>query len=252
MNIQTIKFRMVLVVVLALGLAGCSSAASPGENPAGEPGTASELISSEVLSTEYENALSIESQLAVGIVLLDGTETAVDAGTAAELLPLWKAARTLSTSDSAAMEEIQAVFKQIEQTLSPDQLQAIAEMELNREAMGQAFEQLGIEIATGQGRFGDLTPEMQATLEAARASGEGFPEGFTPPGGGIPGSGPGGGMGGGLGPGMGGGAGGGEALSPEARQTAIAERAGTRAGLGLGVPAALIDAVIEYLESISG
>jgi hypothetical protein len=81
-----------------------------------------------------------------------------------------------------------------------------------------------------------MTPEMQATREAMRESGE-----LQRPGGGeFPGSGPGGGQG------PGGGFGGTE-MDPEARATAMAEGGGVR-GARSGINTTFLDAIIEYLE----
>ncbi len=63
---------------------------------------------------------------------LDGSQNAVDSQTAAQLLPLWKAVRSLSASDGAAAEEIQAVYRQIEESMSAEQIQAIAAMQLDQ------------------------------------------------------------------------------------------------------------------------
>ncbi len=184
------------------------------------------------LTSTGEADLSVDTQLALGSVKLDEGENAIDAAQAAELLPLWKALRSFSGSDITAPEEVSAVIAQIEATMTSAQIEDIKSMQLSREDFASVYETLGIEIAFGSG---DITPELQATMQAARASGEAPPEGF------------GGGQGGGQG--MGGGPGGGEtALDPAARETAIAERGGTR-GAGVGINTALLDAIIEFLES---
>jgi hypothetical protein len=164
-------------------------------------------------------------QLALGTFKLDQTDYPIDAAQAQKLLPLWKAARSLSSSDTAATQELAAVVRQVEQTMTPEQMQAIQEMKLSFQDMAALGQELGIEMGRSGG-FGNMSPEMQATAQAARQSGR-PPEGF---GGGFPG--PGGGPGG---------------LSPEARQTAIARGGGRRANLGLNP--ALLDAIIKFLEA---
>ncbi len=176
--------------------------------------------------------------LALGTLRLEDTDYPVDAEQASALLPLWKAARSLSQSDTVATEELQAVIDQIQETMKAEQLAALTAMSLTFEDIGALAEELGLELGFGGGRFGDLSPEMQATMQAARESGQ-FPPGGFGDGGGFPGDGPGGGFGQG---GQGG------VLSPEQRQTAIAERGGFRRA-GLGVPAQLLDVVIEFLEA---
>ncbi|MBC8508776.1 MAG: hypothetical protein ISR58_15705 [Anaerolineales bacterium] len=187
---------------------------------------------SEVGSNENDNqefTLPLDMQLLIGTVKLDESENAIDAEQAAELLPLWKALRSLSESETAASAEVEALVNQIQDSMTSEQIEAIEAMELSMSDFADVRETLGIE-----GGFGDITPEMQATMEAARESGE-FPTGGRP-GGDIPG--------GGQGPG------GGQELSAEARQTAIAERGGTR-GAGLGLNTALLEGIIEFLETMS-
>lgn len=230
-----LKRQIILILGLLLVLAGlsaCSGAVAANEATAGGG-----------LSTDYENALPVELQLALGTVALDGTEHAVDAETATELLPLWKAVRSLSESDSAAPEEIQAVFEQIEETMTPEQVQAIAAMQLTREDMAELGQEMGLNLGAG-GRFGEITPEMQATIEAARESGEFPPGGF--PGGGFAGGGPEGGAFPGGGPGAGGFQGGG--LTTEQQATLEARRA-ANSGANLAISPVVLDAVIEYLNT---
>ena len=185
------------------------------------------------LNSDYENALSVPMQLVMGTFMLEDTELTVDSDQAAQLLPLWKAARSLGSSDTAAAEEVGAVYNQIQETMTPEQIAAIAAMQIGREDMFGVVQKLGLSFGGGGG---DFTPEMQATAQAARASGQGFPGGF----GGRPGGG--GGPGGGAG---------GAGLSPEGQATAIAERGGTR-GAGSGVNPAYLEAVILLLEGKTG
>ncbi len=216
-------FMLILVVSALLILTACGGvpqvATAPGA--AQTPGVPRDL--------------PLAMQLALGTFKLEGTDYPVSAEQATSLLPLWKAARSLSQSETAAAEEIQALVKQIQQTMTPEQLQAIEAMSLSFQDVASLSQELGLEI--GGGRFGgDVDPSVQATRQAARQSGQAPPGGF--------GGGPGGGF-----PGGGGGPGGpGGDLSPEARQTAIAERGGFQRA-GLGVPQQLLDALIEFLQA---
>ncbi|MBL7163788.1 MAG: hypothetical protein ISS57_14400 [Anaerolineales bacterium] len=170
-------------------------------------------------------SMPLEMQLMIGTVNLDETDFAIDAAQAAELLPYWKALRSLSESETAASEEIEAVVNQIQASMNSEQIETIKAMGLSMGDLSDLREALGIE--GGFGSFGDLSPEMGATMEAARESGQG-------PGGGIPGA--------GQEPG------GGQEISPEARQTAIAERGGGR-GAGIGLNTAFLNGIIEFLEA---
>jgi hypothetical protein len=196
---------------------------SPGANPG--PG----------IDEDFQDAMSISSQLGFGTLLLEDSEYAVDAEQAAQQLPLWKAARSLSESETAAQAELEAVFNQIEETMTAEQIGAIAELQLTGEAMAQLLEELGISFGFGGG-FGDLTPEQQATAQAARESGE------SPPGGGFPGGGFLGGQGRGAGQAFGGGN-----ITPEQQATLEARRA-ERGSFGARFALVFVDPLIELLE----
>ena len=222
----------IATLLAAIALAACSSATvsnNPSSSPAqSEPG-------SPLLAAEGENALPVELQLAYGTLNLEDTENEFDAQTAADLLPLWKAVRSLSGSDTVAPDEIQALFKQIQETMTTEQLQAIADMRLTRATIAELSQKLGLQFGAGGGGFENMSPEVQATLEAARESGQIPRGGFEGGGSFVPG-------GGGFGPG-------GEPgqVDPELQATAQARRT-QRAGTNPGIPAPVLDAVISYLE----
>lgn len=248
---KTLLFLFLLFSLLALSACGgpavsetigqtASSTASSGLPAAGSAasGTGSP-------NGQFEG----DSRLAIGTILLDGTENEITQEQAAELLLLWQAVQSLSSSDTAAVQEIQGLYDQIDETLTDAQRQAIAEMDMSRESMNETFQALGIDLGAGAGRFGDLTEEQRATMEAARASGQ-MPEGGF---GGGPGFGGGGGQGmaGGGPPGgvPGGGFQGGE-INPEMQATLEARRDSGQTGMR--VPPFLIQAVIQYLEGQAG
>lgn len=241
-----IHIALIGIMILALAASACSGipdgqselpsgedAQGSGEQPQGDEIPIQPAGTQSPQSGVVDREMPLAMTLALGTLKLEQTEYPVDSTQAGELLTLWKAARTLSESETTAAEEIQAIIKQIEETMTPQQTQSIEDMQLSFEDTRQIYDDLGIEF--GGGGFGNLDPEIQATIEAARESGQSPPGGF---GGGFPGSGPGG---------PGGGFGGGE-FSPEARQTAIAERGGFQRA-GLGIPRPLLDALIDYLET---
>jgi len=175
----------------------------------------------------------LETQLMIGTVKLDETDHAIDSEQAANLIPLWKALRSLANSDTTAEAEVDAVINQIQESMTEDQLKAIDEMGLNMQDMVSVFDLLGVESVSG-GRFGNITPEKQATMEAMRESGD------------FPGGGSGIGRGQGQGPGDAGF--GGAEMDPSVRETAMAERGGTfNRGFGINTP--LLDAIITFLEA---
>ena len=221
-----------LVLMFALVACSGSSATSTAENTAG--------TTNGTPNGDRQFNLPTDMKLLLGTVKLDETDYAVDAEQASQLLPLWKALRSLSESDTTAQVELDALITQLEETMTPEQINAIDNMNLTMQDMAGVMETLGIDTSNFGSRFGTgtITPEMQATMEAARANGN-FPRGG--PGGDFPGGGPGGGQG------FGGGFGGAE-MDPSARETAVAERGGTR-GTGIGVNTNLLDAIIQFLET---
>lgn len=225
-----------LIIILVLSACGgsaevaSSSAAERTSSNTADPGAGD----TRGIGEDFRDAMPTSAQLGFGTLMLEETEYAVGPEQAAQLLPLWKAARSLSESETVAQEELEAVFNQIEDTMTPEQVSAINAMQLTGEEMAQLMETLGIEVGFG-GAFGNMTPEQQATVQAARESGEG------PPGGGLPGGNP-----GGQGPGGGQGFGGGN-LTPEQQATMEARRAEI-GGVGARFALVFVDPLIALLE----
>jgi hypothetical protein len=156
-----------------------SSAVEP-VSSAGTPEAASagrEQYTSAELDTSYEGALPASSQLALGIVQLHGTENAVTPEQAKSLLPLWQVIQSGSLQSDA---ETNAVVKQIEGTMTAEQVSAIADMQLTFEDMGAWMQERGLGFGGpqggegGRGAFGDLTEDERAAMRATRqAGGEG-------------------------------------------------------------------------------
>ena len=167
-------------------VAGDNSAADATPALAGDD-VAAPAVDDSQLSADYDGALSIMGQLALGTVQLDDSDLAVDEAQAAELLPLWQALQSLSQSDTTADIELAAVVNQIQNTMTSEQVAAVAAMRLTEEKMNALMESGEL----GFGGLGRGTGERSGT-----GSGTGFRGGG--PGGGMLG-GPGGGPGGGLG-----------------------------------------------------
>jgi hypothetical protein len=201
------------VWMAALALAG-GCGMLPGSSPAAPPSTPIGP-----LNANYSNAISPAQQLIIGTMNLKGN-LVISPDEATQLVPLWEAYATLATSNSAAPQELQADLVQIEQTMTPDQVQAIVDMKLTRQDMGAVFQAQGITF----GPRGTGTPG---------AGGFGGGRNF---GGG--GGGPvffGGGGGGGFG-------GGGATPNPQAIATFQARRASGAANVGL------VRVLIRFLE----
>ena len=228
--------KRVITAVLALSLivplASCSMVSGMRGSISGSP---AETTSPSPLRASYENALPEVAQLVVGTFKLEGSDLAVDSTQASELLSLWKGYRSLSDNDMTAAQELAAVTTQIVEAMTPEQIQAIAEMRLTRQDLAALVQEQGIEMGQGGGS-GNANPGAIATRQAQGNTGGG--QAFVPGAGG----GPGGGVPGG---GFGGAGGGGQAPSAEQIATLQAQRGGSA---GSAVSPALFDALIKLLQ----
>lgn len=168
--------------------------------------------------------LPLSTQLAIGTLKLEETDFAVASDQAADLLPLWQVLNSLTSSDTAAQEEIVAITEQIQETMTAEQLAAIETMELTDEDTFATMQELGLTNAQVNA---EGTPQAGGFGSGQGAGGGGFP------GGGPPGGGP-----------------GGQEISPEQIATAQARRAeGGGGAFGSRMLTPLVQAVIELLES---
>lgn len=175
---------LLVAIMLAAVLAACAGASA---STGGSATAVGDTVSGgdAALSANYPGALPVEAQLTLGTMQLEGTDLAVTAEQAAELLPYWRVLQSLAQSDNTADAEIEAVLKQIEGVMTGEQISAIAAMQLTEDQLQTMLE----EGALGFGRSFDQG------VEGGKA-GDGFAGG---PGGGFMGGPPGGGPGGGPG-----------------------------------------------------
>ena len=149
---------------------------------------AGEGESSAGLDSSHEGALPVRSQLAIGLIQLEGTDNAVTPEQANALLPLWLA---LSGDALHSDAETDAVLKQVEGTMTSEQLAAVASQQLTFEDMGAWMQEQGLNFGRpqdpqGLGPSGDLSEEERAAMRATRQAGggAGFGQGgFAAPGG---------------------------------------------------------------------
>lgn len=133
-----------------------------------------------ILITDYADATNVRNQLAYGTLLLEGTELAVTPEQAQALLPLWQAMSALSGEATVVSEELNAVQTQIAETMTVEQVQAIAALKITNTQLTEFFQSKGIVLPTpvpGEtrvpGAMKNLDPEVrQATQAARQASGE--------------------------------------------------------------------------------
>jgi hypothetical protein len=224
------KALPIILLVCLLLLAACSTgASSDSTSAASTPG--------------YET--SPEMKLLIGTLKLDGTDQEVGAAQAEELLPLWQMLKSLASSDTTAQEELEAVVKQIQDTMTSDQMTAINAMNLTPQDMFTAMQDLGLSM-------GASTPDSSSGQQGNLPAG-GFPSGGSAPSGATgPAGGAGGPPSGGVQPSQGGGGdmgGFSGGMDPNAvggpNSTPQASGAG---GAQMRLPTQLLDALIEYLQ----
>jgi hypothetical protein len=210
---------LIALVLVACGAKTAAAASTSSNNPApnGTPG-----------ARNLTQPLPLAEQLVVGTFKLEGTSNAVDAKTAAALVPLWQAYAQLTSSNTAAQAEIDAVIAQIQSTMTPQQIQIITAMKLTRQDLFTTMSTLG--LTNGFGANG--TPGADSTPRA-RTGGGGGGGGFFP-----------GGGDGGPGGFTGGGAGGNGA----ARPTPNATQQALRAQFANRIPTPLMNALISLLQ----
>ncbi len=222
----------IMTIFLVLILAACSgtpAVQAPAQNQSGDP------------MADFANQ-PVENKLAVGILSLEGTNKALTADQAKAMLPLWEAVKSLRTDPNTTAQEISGLYQQIQQTLTPDQVQAIQDLDLDPQEVQALMEKYGLQFQPNAAVTQD--PSAMATRIAGRSS-NGAAGG--PGGGGFEG-GPGGGFGGGPGGGMGGGFANGSNSTQGTPQPNPARAGG---GFRNGFNALFVDPVIHMLTERS-
>ncbi len=236
------KILSITIFVLVVAtLAACSTA-----QPSSTQNQAEEIA--------VQEGQPLQNRLAIGILALEGTDQAVTPEQAQALLPLWKAVKSLSASDTASSEEIAALYDQIEELLEAEQVQAIQGLSLSPEDTRALLEKYGVEMQMpgGAENPGNLSADERATRVAQfQAQGGGGGQ-FQPGGGRQGGSGmPGTGVPGGFPPGGAvreGGAGMGRPEMQGTPDPAMGGRGGFRGGFNL----LLVDPLIKLLQERAG
>lgn len=149
---RTLKTLMI-VISLAVMAAACGGTPAPAQ-PVVTP-----TESSTGLVDDYEDALSVRNQLALGTLRLEGTAEAVTSAQAATLLPLWQALKTLASSSTSATEEVTAVQNQISTAMTPAQITAITGLKLTNAMLQAYYVEVGVSVAS--------TPEPGVTPQSS-------------------------------------------------------------------------------------
>lgn len=225
-------YLLAFIMVFSMILSACSGA----KNDTNAQDSGANTNSQSATQPEGGAEMNQVMKLALGTLMLEKTDYPIQADQAKKLLVLWKAARSLGSSDTVADEELTALVNQIQATMTSEQMQEIEAMDLTLDSMQTISEELGLNMGQGGG-FGNLSPEAQATMQAARESGQmPQPGGF-----------------GGEDPGMmlGGGPGGAPGSNTQTGQSQVAG-SGTMNQSKLGINPMLLEAVIQFLQTKAG
>jgi hypothetical protein len=175
-------YVIIALAVVGAMLAGCGGGASSSATPqsGSVPVATAGVYTSAVLLTGHENALPANSQLALGTLRLEETDDAVTPAQAKMLLPLWQAIQSGVLQSDA---ETNAVLKQIEGTMTAEQLAAIAAMQLTTEDVMAYAQESGLQspgAITGTMTMGSSpgAGAMGAPPAGDAPQGQGGPGGF--------------------------------------------------------------------------
>lgn len=146
-----------IIFVVVMALSACSSTAIPTLN-------ASSITSG---ISQVAGTTTVQNKLGVGILQLEGTELAVSTDQASELLPLWKAVKSLDTDDNTSDAEIVALYQQIQETLTTEQVQAIEKRSLSQSELDTLMEEYSVEENQG----GSSSTSTQASAGGAEMGG---------------------------------------------------------------------------------
>jgi len=200
------KFLFSISIILTLGLAACSSTSI--ETP--ESATNSEL--------------SVETQLALGTLKLAGTEQDLSTGQAEELILYWQVYQELSQSDTSAQAEVDGLIAQIQETMTDEQIQTIAAMDLTQQDVFTAMQ--GMAVVPSDASESTVSVPSSSSMPAGGPPAYG---GAPPDGGAVPAD-------------MGG------AAPASGVDQAQASEKGSGFSVTTGVPAALVQALIQSLQ----
>jgi hypothetical protein len=203
-----------ILIVMMAGLSACSStavSAAPSVQTAAAT-SATPSTSTSVLSTTYTDAVSVEEQLIVGTLALDGTANVVTKDQANTLLTLYTSLQSLTqmsapngnaaggaapqgTPDANATQpaqqnenqtKVDAVVAQIETAMTADQISAIAAMQITQTSEATILQNKGITLTAGGGQPGGES-QGNGGANGAPAQGNGnAPQGTQPAANGTP------------------------------------------------------------------
>ena len=177
------KIYPLWIILVVFVLAACS-----GNTTAGITSQSTGSQSSSNQTQQNQGAASanqpIESKLAIGTLKLEGTNQAVTAEQAKTLLPLWKAVKSLSSSSTVSTDEMTALYKQIQEAMTPDQIKTITGLSLSQTDFQTLAKQYGVQMPQSGAMPQGTPPARSGGSSSGSAAGGNNTGRF--PGGGFP------------------------------------------------------------------
>jgi hypothetical protein len=176
----------ILSLMILLSMAACSTnqaTQAASENTQSSSSLSTEATSPGTQSTANSGEVTGE-QLAMGILEMEGTDQAITADQAAQLLIFWQEVQTLNSDTTATSEQFQAIYTEIQGVLTETQMSAIQGITYNLADLQTLLTQLGIESSLGGGQYpgngqgmGNGTPATDnGTPRAGGGQGNGQPD----------------------------------------------------------------------------
>ena len=157
-------FYPLIIFTLVIVLSACSSLQL----------STVQSASSQTLQNIVGNIASqpVKNKLAVGMLTLEGTDLSITTAQAKDLLPLWQAVKSLNGQKTTAAEEMAALYDQIQETMTTEEIQYIDKLDLTATDLDDMAHKY--ELQTGQ------TIQGQLTTASSNNSMGGGPQGGVP------------------------------------------------------------------------
>jgi hypothetical protein len=126
------------------------------------------------------NSLSAQEEILIGTFKLEDTDLAVDPDQATQLIPLWQTLQSLTSSGTAATEEINAVIAQIKGDMTSQQIQAITAMKLTQQDLTSIMNEKGLTINSSTASNTTDASSIQVSMGNSPAGGTGDPDAAIP------------------------------------------------------------------------
>jgi hypothetical protein len=164
-----------MTIVVVLSLTACSTETNTNT---GSSSTQKTAITSIKTTTTDEQA-----RMAPGILKMENTRKGVTGEQAKSLLPLFEAVRSMSTSSLASQYEVDALHKQIEDTLTSDQTKEIDKAIVDDQAALSLIQSLNLQVGTTTTKVTAAVSSSSSSTSAQSGGMQGGPGGGAPPGG---------------------------------------------------------------------